>query len=75
MLVEFGRAIRRHKTFANAFLIFCCEKNMAHEAGFLAEKHIEQNRLKNIAMRQNENNDYGWHTNNENKVKSAYKVT
>lgn len=72
-VLEFSRGIRRHKSFAKAWFIFCCEKNMAHEAGFLTEEFISDH-TKNIGLREKEGKDYGSETTNESKVRSAYKV-
>ena len=55
-------AIRRHPAFASAWIIFCCERNMAHEASFLAREVREDRRVACIAQKPNEPDDYGWWT-------------
>ena len=58
LLENFVQGIREHPSFQDAWLIFCCERNMAHEAGFLTEPFLKFR--KTVAIAQHETKDYGW---------------
>lgn len=72
LLTGFVSAIRMHQWLQGAWIIFCCERNMAHEAGFLTEPLLVMNKVVGIA--QHEYKDYGWWTDNPTKVKMAYEA-
>ena len=59
--------------FRDSWQIFCCERNMAHEAGFLTQEFLKFHQ-KNMSVAQHEVGDYGWWTVTGSKVKYAYKV-
>jgi len=68
----FVDAIRAHPQMQNAWIIFCCERNMAHEAGFLTEPVLKHRNT--VAIAQHDVNDYGWWTDLQTKVQAAYKA-
>lgn len=73
-LIEgFARAIREIECFRNSWLLFCPERNLGHEGGYLAEP-FQNLHQKNVALAQYENKDYGWWTDNAAKINYAYKT-
>lgn len=65
-------ALRAHPSFVNAWLIFCCERNMAHEASYLANVVLAERRT--VCVAQKGDRDYGWWTGNVEKVQYAYRA-
>lgn len=47
--------------------IFCAERNMAHESGFIAG-FVLQRFPSSVAIAQHANNDYGWYTDHAQKI-------
>ena len=70
LLEAFIRGIRERELFAHAWIIFCCERNMAHEGGFIAKVVLSFKKTRCVS--QHEGNDYGWWTNEENKSRYAF---
>jgi hypothetical protein len=74
-LSSFCLAIRKHEIYKYAHVVFCCERNMAHEAGFLAEcvkRSLYHERISFICQR--EPGDCGWWTQADVKYKMAYEM-
>lgn len=54
----------------SAKIIFCAERNMAHEAGFIA-KFVKREFPRSYAIAQKPDNDYGWYTTHDQKIQYA----
>lgn len=53
--------------------IFCAERNMAHESGFIAF-FVREQFPGSYAIMQHANNDYGWYTTHDQKIRYAYSL-
>jgi hypothetical protein len=51
--------------------IFCAERNLAHESGFIAG-FVLQRFPTSVAIAQHSVNDYGWYTDHEQKIRYAH---
>lgn len=73
LLETFARSIREKECFRDAWLIFCPERNLGHEGGYLTQPFMEIH-PKNIAVAQYTHSDYGWWTDNQGKINYGYKT-
>lgn len=74
-LSSFCLGIRRHRILKYSHVVFCCERNMAHEAGFLAEcvkKTLCHERISFICQRSP--GDCGWWTQSDVKYKMGFEM-
>jgi hypothetical protein len=72
LLENFINGIRNNRSLASSWILFCCERNMAHEAGFLAQIVNKYSKVQLIS--QYGNDDYGWWTTKPEKTKYAYQA-
>jgi hypothetical protein len=64
------RGLRKHPVLSNAWIVFCCERNTAHEAGFLADEVTAYEKHALIAEKGDD--DWGWWSTNSTKTQQAY---
>lgn len=67
---EFLSGIRKHPWLEHAWIMFVAEKNTGHESGHLVRELRKMQRI--YAIRQNNNVEYGWWTDNKAKVSYAH---
>lgn len=73
LLKGFVTEIRKIECFRNSWILFCPERNLGHEGGYLAQPFSELH-PKNKPLAQYEEKDYGWWTDNAAKINYAYKT-
>ena len=70
LLKSFITALRDHPALSSTTILWCCERNMAHEAGWTA-LYLQQN-FNNIELiAQDGGDDYGWWTTEKEKIAYA----
>jgi hypothetical protein len=67
---SFIRAIRRNPWLSDAWIVFIAERNNGNASGHLSEELTKFQ--KTVSVRQRDDRDYGWWTDNAAKVKYAY---
>lgn len=72
LLEDFIRAIRTHESLRDAHILFCCERNTGHTAGWLANIVLKFSNTSCIA--QHGDADYGWWTQAREKTQYAYEA-